>query len=71
MQMIYLLIKSTTESHISVCYIDFQSIAYDIKWITGFQSGSHWPDTIKKSRAWIGVQLTIVCSINRKLRSGD
>ena len=29
------------------------------------------PETIKKSRAWIGAQLTILCSINRKLRSGD
>ena len=27
--------------------------------------------TIKKSGAWIGAQLTILCSINRKLRSGD
>ena len=29
------------------------------------------PETIKKSRAWIGALLTILCSINRKLRSGD
>ena len=29
------------------------------------------PKTIKKSGAWIGAQLTILCSINRKLRSGD
>ena len=29
------------------------------------------PETIKKSGAWIGAQLTILCSINRKLRSGD
>ena len=28
------------------------------------------PETIKKSGAWIGAQLTILCSINRKLRSG-
>ena len=27
--------------------------------------------TIKKSGAWISAQLTILCSINRKLRSGD
>ena len=27
--------------------------------------------TTKKSGAWIGAQLTILCSINRKLRSGD
>ena len=30
-----------------------------------------WPKTIKKFGAWIGAQLTILCSINRKLRSGD
>ena len=30
-----------------------------------------WAKTIKKSGAWIGAQLTILCSINRKLRSGD
>ena len=29
------------------------------------------PETIKKSGAWIGAQLTILCLINRKLRSGD
>ena len=29
------------------------------------------PKTIKKSGAWIGAQLTILCSINRKLISGD
>ena len=29
------------------------------------------PETIKKSGAWIGAQLTMLCSINRKLRSGD
>ena len=29
------------------------------------------PKTIKKSEAWIGAQLTILCSINRKLISGD
>ena len=28
------------------------------------------PETIKKSGAWIGAQLTILCSINRKVRSG-
>ena len=27
--------------------------------------------TIKKFGAWIGAQLTILCSINRKPRSGD
>ena len=30
-----------------------------------------WVKTIKKSGAWIGAQLTILCSINRKLISGD
>ena len=29
------------------------------------------PETIKKSGAWIGAQITIFCSINRHLRSGD
>ena len=29
------------------------------------------PMTIKKSRAWIGAQLMILCSINRKLKSAD
>ena len=29
------------------------------------------PKTVKKSGAWIGAQLTILCSINRKLISGD
>ena len=29
------------------------------------------PETIKKSGAWIGAQLRILCSINRNLRSGD
>ena len=32
---------------------------------------SSGPETIKNSRAWIGAQLTILCSINRKLRNGD
>ena len=29
------------------------------------------PETIKKFGAWIGAQLTMLCSINRNLRSGD
>ena len=29
------------------------------------------PETIMKFGAWIGAQLTMLCSINRKLRSGD
>ena len=35
------------------------------------EQSSPGPKTIKKSGAWIGAQLTILCSINRKLRSGD
>ena len=42
--------------------------SYFLFWESCFTPG---PDTIKKSGAWIGAQLTILCSINRKLRSGD
>ena len=37
----------------------------------GTNNADKGPETIKKSRAGIGAQLTILCSINRKLRSGD
>ena len=35
------------------------------------RQGTQRPETINKSRAWIGAQLMILCSINRTLRSGD
>ena len=37
----------------------------------GFFLGKKGPETIEKSGTGIGAQLTILCSINRKLRSGD
>ena len=54
----------TCASGVLICSTVSFSILGDIPSTPG-------PNTIKKSGAWIGAQLTILCSINRKLISGD
>ena len=44
------------------------AIVFIVRWTVYTSPGAK---TIKKSGAWIGAQLTILCSKNRKLRSGD